>query len=118
MTELRLNETAYAHRKIRVLCFQLETLTGLKLVTNLSEEFHEVRFMNELSYIVIDFKRNAYYTLSVFMDEKIRETIEDILLETSWLYIGYNWENLARLRERKQKRMQLKKKERKMLNEK
>lgn len=110
MTELRLNETAYAHRKIRMLCFQLETLTGLKLVTNLSEEFHEVRFMNELSYIVIDFKRNAYYTLSVFLDEKIRGTIEDILLETSWLYIGYNWENLARLRERKQKKNAIKEK--------
>ena len=112
MTELRLNETAYAHRKIRMLCFQLETLTGLKLVTNLGEKFQEVRFMNDLSYIVIDFKRNAYYTLSVFVDEKIRATIEDILLETSWLYIGYNWQELAKKRDRKQKRLDNKKKSR------
>jgi len=78
-------------------------------MTNLSEEFHEIRFMNELSYIVIDFERNACYTLSYAMDENEWQTVQDILLYTSWLYIGANWERLAIARARKEKRAKSKK---------
>lgn len=111
---MRLNNVSYAHKQIRLLCFQLERITGLKLKTDLSENFEEIRFENELSYIIIDFKNYAYFTLSYNLDAKEEATIEDILTHTSWLYIGYNFERLAKLRERKQKRTEKKKKERKM----
>ena len=101
---MKLNNTAYCHKQIRLLCYQLQTFTGLKLMTNLSEEFDEVRFMNELSYIVIDFERNACYTMSYAMDENEWQTVKDILLFTRWLYIGQNWERLAIIRARKEKR--------------
>ena len=106
---MKLNNTAYGHKNIRLLCYQFQLLSGLKLMTNLSEDFEEIRFMNELSYIVIDFKRNACYTMSYAMDENEWQTVQDILLYTSWLYIGQNWERLAIQRERRKRRAKNKK---------
>lgn len=104
MKELKLDNTSYVHKQSRLLCLQLELLTNLKCITNLSEEFHEIRFKNELSYIVIDFKREAVYTMSYELDDKEWQTVDDILLHTTWLYIGYNYEELALKRERRIKR--------------
>ena len=74
----------------------------MKLMTNLSEEFNEIRFMNELSYIIIDYKRYACYTMAYEMDANEWQTVQDILTHTNWLYVGNNWKYIAQERERKQ----------------
>lgn len=99
---MKLNNTSYCHKQIRLLCFQLEQLTGMRLMTNLSEEFNEIRFMNELSYIIIDFRRYACYTMAYDMDANEWDTVQDILTHTSWLYVGQNWQKIAEEREKKQ----------------
>lgn len=88
---MKLNNTSYAHVTIRKLCFQLELLSGMKLVTDLSEEFDEIRFINSFGYIVIDYKRNACFTLSHKLDKKEMATIDDITLHCQWLEIGRKW---------------------------
>lgn len=101
---MKLDNISHCHKDIRMLCFQLETLTGLKCVTNLSEEFEEIRFTNSLSYIVIDFKRDAVYTMSYKLEKKEWETVKDILIDTTWLYVGHNYKKIAMERERSAKR--------------
>lgn len=85
---MKLNNTSYVHKKIRLLCFQLEALTGLKRTTNLDEEFTQIRFMNSLSYIVIDFKKSVCFSMSYSMNKAELETADDIMLYCQWLMLG------------------------------
>ncbi len=84
---MKLNNHSYCHKRIRLLCYQLELLSGMKLVTDLSEEFEEVRFVDEFGYIIIDYWHNACFTLSHKMSKKEWETVEDLLLYLGWLNI-------------------------------
>ena len=106
---MRLNNYSYVHKKIRLLCYQLELLTGLKCITNLSENFEEIRFMSPLSYITIDYKREAYYTMSVNVNKDVKETIEDIMLNTRWLYMVGRWQDGSK--DTKERKKRAKKKE-------
>lgn len=85
---MKLNKTSYVHKKIRMLCFQLEQFTNLKMITDLSEEFTQIRFMNSLSYIIIDFKRNTCFSMSCKLDCQEFDIVQEILIYLNWLHIG------------------------------
>lgn len=84
-----LNNHSYAHKQIRLLCYQLELFTGMKMITDLSEEFDMIRFENKYSYLVINYLKNTYVTLSYHLDYKEEEIIADIMLHCNWLDIGH-----------------------------
>lgn len=88
---MKLNDTAYVHKQIRLLCRQLELLTNMKLVTDLGEEFDQIKFIGKLGYIIIDYKKEACFTLSYSMDKKEWSTVRDIMLYLEWLDIGNNY---------------------------
>jgi len=86
---MRLNNTSYVHKKIRILCFLLENSTGLKLVTDLSENFEQLKFMSALSYLVIDWKKQAYFTMSHHLSKEEEQEVQDLLLYLDWLDLGH-----------------------------
>ena len=75
-----LNDYSYVHVTIRKLCLQVELLSGMKLITNLNEDFYEVRFVNKYGYIVIDWRKNACFSLSHKVTAKEMGAIKDIIL--------------------------------------
>lgn len=77
---MKLNKTSYLPVKVRVLCQKLECSTGMKLITNLSEEFEDVRFKGKISYVIIAFKEQAIYTLSHSLTKDEMAMIEDIII--------------------------------------
>lgn len=85
---MKLNTHSYVHVKIRMLCNFVEMKTGLKLITNLSDNFSVITFQSEYSYINIFYKKNAYTSLSVKLDKTVRDAIEDILFNLNWLDLG------------------------------
>jgi len=93
---MRLNEYSHCHKRIRLLCFQLAQLTGMSLATDLSKDFQEIKFQNELSYIVIDFKNEVIFSMSYHLANIELDTAQDILLYCSWLYTGEQIENRMR----------------------
>ena len=96
---MRLNSTSFVHQQIRKLCFQLELLSGMKLVTDLSDEFYEIRFTFKLGYIVIDYRKNACFVISHRLTKEEVATIDDIMTYCNWLELGDNLiENLRRER--------------------
>lgn len=91
---MKLNHTSYVHVTIRQLCVQLEVLSGMKLITNLSDDFYEIRLINSYGYIIIDYCNNACFTLSHHLSNKEFETIKDIMLYCNWLLIGDKYKNV------------------------
>ena len=85
---MKLNKTSYCHRQIRALCFELEQRSGLKCITDLDEEFEDIKFYGKLSYIRIDWLHNAIFTLSYTMDRKELQVAQDIILDLDWLETG------------------------------
>lgn len=85
---MKLNEKSYVHVKIRGLCLQLELLSDMKMITNLDEEFQEIRFIDKLGYIIIDYNNEACFILSHRMDPKEWQTVQDIILYCNWLEAG------------------------------
>ena len=99
---MKLNNTSYCHKHIRLLCFQLEKLTELKLVTDLSEEFNQIRFVNSLSYIIVDIKHNACFTLSHALTNKEWQNVREIILYCEWLLTGEKYsKRMQRLAKKK-----------------
>lgn len=98
---MKLNNTSYVHKQIRLLCFQLEQLSGLKLITDLSEEFTQIRFMNSLSHITLDLKHEACFTLSHILTKTELQTIQDINLYTQWLLTGERYYKRKRIKMKK-----------------
>lgn len=86
---MKLNNYSYAHKQIRLLCYELELVTGMKMVTDLSEEFDIIRFESELAYLTINFKKKVYITLSYHLNKTEEEIIRDIILYCNWLEIGH-----------------------------
>lgn len=101
---IKLNNTSYVHVTIRKLCLQLELLSGMKLITDLNEEFEQIRFINSIGYIVIDFEKNACFTLSHKLDKKEMATINDIMLYCQWLETGRKYEEEKRRRQKDAKK--------------
>lgn len=90
---MKLNTTSYVHVTIRQLCLQLELLSGMKLITELSEEFDEIRFIDKYGYIVIDYKKEACFTLSHRITKKETDTISDLMIYLKWLETGRKYNN-------------------------
>lgn len=103
---MKLNKTSYTHVQIRTLCQILEQTTGTKLVTNLDEEFEELRFVGRISYIVIDYQKKAIFTLSHHLTEHELNIAQDIIIYLRFLYtVGKAQDTVQRLeREEKKKR--------------
>ena len=89
---MKLNKVSYVHKKIRYLCFFIENESGLPIETDLSKEFDQISFKGELSYITIDYKRYAYYTLNIKLSKNVQQAIEDTLIYLSWLDTLTNYE--------------------------
>ena len=98
---MKLNKYSYVHKKIRYLCFLIENESGLPMETDLSKEFDRICFKGELSYITIDYKRYAYYTLNFKLSGTIRQAVEDTLVYLSWLDTLTNYEEERKKRTNK-----------------
>lgn len=82
-----LNQYSYAHKKLRMLLAQFETLTQLKLFTDLDNEFSSVKFCSNYSYVVFDYDNDAILTLSIKLNDAELKIADDILFCLSWLHI-------------------------------
>lgn len=60
----------------------------MKMITSLDEEFQEIRFLDKLGYIIIDYNNEACFTLSHRMGIKEWQTVQDIILYLNWLETG------------------------------
>jgi hypothetical protein len=74
----------------------MQQLTELPLVTNLDEDFDELRWEDELSHIVINYKRSACFNMSHKMTEPEWKTAQDIMLFCQWLQTGEKVEKIVR----------------------
>lgn len=83
-----LNNHAFIHKKIKVLCYRLEQLSGLKLVTNLSKQMKEIKFEGSFAHIIIDYRNNAIFVLNHKLIDQEIILIQDIMLYSNWLEIG------------------------------
>lgn len=81
-----LNKFSYSHKKIRALSYVLEQQTGLKRITDFDNEFWDVRYIGQYSYITIDFKHKAYFLMNIRLNKEQITIVEDILNDLSWLY--------------------------------
>lgn len=90
---MKLNNTAYVHKDIRLLCAELQAITGLELITELGEEFDMILFANSLSYIRIDYKNNTCFTLSYKLRPREVKIINEIMICCNWVEISkyYNY---------------------------
>ena len=86
-----LNNKSYCHVKIRYLCDRIEKRTGLTLMTNLSEEFKQLEFKNDYSYIVIDWKKRAIFKMAINTNGVAQDWLEEILSALAWLQIGQDY---------------------------
>lgn len=85
---MKLNETAYTHKQIRKACQQLELLTDMKLVTDLSNDFNQIRFVNKLGYILIDYRNEACFILGHKLSHVEWQLVQDVMLYCNWLETG------------------------------
>lgn len=91
-----LNKGSYVHLKIRALCLKLEQISGIKLQTNLSKEFEQLEFKSNLSYVIIDYKNYAVFTLSHKISYVEQDLINDIMIYLNWLETGHSYTNRKR----------------------
>ena len=57
------------------------------MITYLGQEFEEVQFKGELSYIIINYKEPACYVLAHKITNEEFKLIRDILIDLEWLYL-------------------------------
>lgn len=85
---MTLNNNSYVHVRIRKLCSQLEILTSMRLITDINGDFEELKFVNSLGYITIDWQKKACFTLSHHLNDVELHIAEDLILNLSWLETG------------------------------
>ena len=61
-------------------------------MTNLSDNFSQICFGNSLSYIVIDYKKETFKILAYRLSQDEWHTLRDIMLYSSWLNTGLEYE--------------------------
>lgn len=113
---MKLNTTSYVHKKIRLLCFQLQQITEMRLITDLNANFNEIQFVGKLSYIIIKYKRKACFALGHHITKVEWQTIQDIMLYLDWLETGKKYQKkcyknvtiLKKSRQRKKTRVECK----------
>ena len=86
---VEINEHSHVHKKIRMLCYQLELLSDMKLISDFTS-FDEIKLLGKLGYITIDFKRNAVYSLGIKLTKIEWDIIKEILTYCQWLETGLN----------------------------
>ena len=91
MMRMFLNNTSYVHIKIKKLCSQLELLSGTKLITDLNDEFNEIRFIDKLGYIVLDFNNLAIFTLGRKLDPVQLQLATDIINYCDFIIVGIEY---------------------------
>lgn len=91
---MKLNNHSYTHKQIRATCLWFEQLTGLKLLTNLSEEFVDIRFISPLSYVTVDFRNNTIFAMSIKLSEKELRLLKDLILYCNWLICGEEFQKI------------------------
>lgn len=90
---IKLNKTSYCHVVIRLLCYTIEKDSGMKLVTNLSNDFDKITFRNALGYITIDYQNDMCCTVSYKVTDKDVEIIDEIIVRCNWLELGNKYNN-------------------------
>lgn len=93
---MKLNNYSHLHKRIAKACNQLALLTKTQLVTDLTDEFEEIRFLDKFGYIVIDFHRCAVYTLGHKLDNIEFMLAQDILVNCDWLETGLHIDKLLK----------------------
>lgn len=91
---MKLNNHSYVHKQIYALCYAFEQSTGLKLITNLSEDFTDVRFQSPYSYVTIDYQHNAIFLMCIKLKKEQLAMAQDIILLLSWLLTGNQVEQM------------------------
>ena len=87
-----LNNHNYLHVKIRKLLKYLEYLTDMKVITDLDQDFEDVRLVGKLSYITLDFKHNTCFAMSHKITRQEMEIIEEIMISLDWLEVGRRYQ--------------------------
>ena len=82
---MKLNSISYIPKKIRFILYQIECETGMKLLTNLDEEFDCILFANELQHMRIDYLQEMVCTISVRITPRLQKLIDDVILYLRWL---------------------------------
>ena len=90
---MRLNEHSAVHVRIRKCCQQIELLANMKLVTDLSQEYDQIRFVNKLGYIHIDYRNETCFTLGIHLNDLELQIVKDIMLFNNWLETGEKIQN-------------------------
>ena len=85
---MRLNTHSYIHKQIRASCYWFEQATGLKLVTNLSEDFQDIRFASPLSYVTVDYLHKTIFAMCIKLDKKQIQVLNDLIVFCDWLICG------------------------------
>lgn len=98
---MKLNTKSYAHVQIRLLCGKLSLKSGLRLKTNLSEEFNKLEFENELSYLIIDYKKGLCITMAHKLNEVEKDYVNDINDYLNWLETGNKYSRMFLNKRRK-----------------
>ena len=93
---MKLNNSSYGHVRVRKLCKILEDSTEMTLVTNLDEEFEEIRFVGKFGYIIIDYKKEACFTLGIHVNCLEWEYIREIMIYLNFFEIGRVYEERRR----------------------
>lgn len=83
-----LNNKSYVHKKVLYLIYSIQNETGLELRTDLTRNLYEVRFENDLSHIIIDFRNSTIFLLSVNLNERLKMMLDELMIYLSWLYQG------------------------------
>lgn len=83
-----LNNHAFVHKKIRILCYKLEEISGLKLVTNLNRNMVEIKLSGSYAHIIIDYRNSAILVLNHKLTDQEMLIIEDIMIYMNWLEVG------------------------------
>ena len=85
---MRLNNYSYVHKKILFLVYSLKNELGVELRTDLKRDLYEIRFENELQYLLIDFRRCVVHIMGIKLDVRQREMVEDLMMYLDWIYMG------------------------------
>lgn len=91
---MKLNDFSHVHVRVRKLCQLLAYYTKMDLVSDLSNEFDCIRFMNKLSYLTIDYRNRVCYSMSHRITREEQQIIEEIMINLKWIEIGNKYQRI------------------------
>lgn len=93
---MKLNNSSYGHLRVRFLCATLENTTGMKLITNLSDDFAFLQFKGRFSYLTINYQMNMYSILNCKLNKAEADMVEDIIVTLNFIELGHRIDKLTR----------------------